>query len=69
MTALICPVTVKQIINNEGKIVVFKYGEALYSESGIFADVQTENRNIHFYNQERIRNKTGVAPLTLRHSP
>ena len=23
---------------------------------------------IHFYNHERIQNKTGVAPLTLRHS-
>ena len=26
------------------------------------------NRYIHFYNHERIPNKTGVAPLTLRHS-
>ena len=26
------------------------------------------NRYIHFYNHERIQNKTGVAPLTLRHS-
>ena len=26
------------------------------------------NRYIHFYNHERIHNKTGVAPLTLRHS-
>ena len=25
-------------------------------------------RYIHFYNHERIQNKTGVAPLTLRHS-
>ena len=26
------------------------------------------DRYIHFYNNERIQNKTGVAPLTLRHS-
>ena len=26
------------------------------------------DRFIHFYNHERIQNKTGVAPLTLRHS-
>ena len=26
------------------------------------------NRYIHFYNYERIQAKTGVAPLTLRHS-
>jgi hypothetical protein len=26
------------------------------------------DRYIHFYNRERIQNKTGVAPLTLRHS-
>ena len=26
------------------------------------------DRYIHFYNHERIQNKTGVAPLTLRHS-
>ena len=25
-------------------------------------------RYIYFYNNERIQNKTGVAPLTLRHS-
>ena len=26
------------------------------------------DKYIHFYNYERIQNKTGVAPLTLRHS-
>ena len=26
------------------------------------------DRYIHFYNHERIQYKTGVAPLTLRHS-
>lgn len=26
------------------------------------------DRYIHFYNHERIQLKTGVAPLTLRHS-
>lgn len=26
------------------------------------------NRYIHFYNHKRIQNKTGVAPLTLRHA-
>ena len=26
------------------------------------------DRYIQFYNHERIQNKTGVAPLTLRHS-
>ena len=26
------------------------------------------DRYIYFYNNERIQNKTGVAPLTLRHS-
>lgn len=26
------------------------------------------DRYIHFYNHERIQNKTGVTPLTLRHS-
>ena len=26
------------------------------------------DRYIHFYNHARIQNKTGVAPLTLRHS-
>ena len=26
------------------------------------------DRYIYFYNHERIQNKTGVAPLTLRHS-
>lgn len=26
------------------------------------------DRYIHFYNHERIQSKTGVAPLTMRHS-
>ena len=26
------------------------------------------DRYIHFYNYERIQSKTGMAPLTLRHS-
>ncbi len=26
------------------------------------------DRYVHFYNCERIQTKTGVAPLTLRHS-
>ncbi|HIV88037.1 MAG TPA: IS3 family transposase, partial [Candidatus Pygmaiobacter gallistercoris] len=36
---------------------------ATFSEANEMID-----RYIHFYNYERIQSKTGMAPLTLRHS-
>ena len=48
------------------------------SENRMYLSAQTQNtfrgadnlidRYIYFYNHERIQNRTGVAPLTLRHS-
>ena len=48
------------------------------SENRMYLSAQTKNtfrgadnlidRYIYFYNHERIQNRTGVAPLTLRHS-
>ena len=48
------------------------------SENRMSLSAQTQNtfreannlidRSIYFYNHERIQNRTGVAPLTLRHS-
>ena len=48
------------------------------SENRMYLSAQTHNtfrgadnlidRYIYFYNHERIQNRTGVAPLTLRHS-
>lgn len=35
---------------------------------GNICGLRNIDRYIYFYNHERIQNKTGVAPLTLRHS-
>ena len=42
---------------------IYRHKPATFSEANEMID-----RYIHFYNYERIQSKTGVAPLTLRHS-
>jgi len=42
---------------------IYRYKPKTFQEANDLID-----RYIHFYNHERIQNKTGVAPLTLRHS-
>ena len=42
---------------------IYRYKPRTFKEANDLID-----RYIHFYNHERIQNKTGVAPLTLRHS-
>ena len=42
---------------------IYRYKPKTFREANDLID-----RYIHFYNHERIQNKTGVAPLTLRHS-
>ena len=42
---------------------IYRYKPKTFSEANDLID-----RYIHFYNHERIQLKTGVAPLTLRHS-
>ena len=42
---------------------IYRHIPATFSEANEMID-----RYIHFYNYERIQSKTGVAPLTLRHS-
>ena len=42
---------------------IYRHKPATFSEAN-----EMINRYIHFYNHERIQTKTGVAPLTLRHS-
>lgn len=42
---------------------IYRYKPKTLKEANDLID-----RYIHFYNHERIQNKTGVAPLTLRHS-
>ena len=42
---------------------IYRYKPATFSEADEMID-----RYIHFYNYERIQSKTGMAPLTLRHS-
>ena len=42
---------------------IYRYKPKTFKEANYLID-----RYIHFYNHERIQNKTGVAPLTLRHS-
>ena len=42
---------------------IYRHKPRTFQEANILID-----RYIHFYNHERIQNKTGVAPLTLRHS-
>ena len=42
---------------------IYRHKPATFSEANDMID-----RYIHFYNHERIQSKTGVAPLTLRHS-
>lgn len=42
---------------------IYRHKPASFSEANEMID-----RYIHFYNHERIQYKTGVAPLTLRHS-
>ena len=42
---------------------IYRHKPATFSEANEMID-----RYIHFYNHERIQLKTGVAPLTLRHS-
>ena len=42
---------------------IYRHKPRTFSEANDLID-----RYIHFYNYERIQNKTGVAPLTLRHS-
>lgn len=42
---------------------IYRHKPATFREADEMID-----RYIHFYNHERIQTKTGVAPLTLRHS-
>ena len=42
---------------------IYRHKPKTFKEANSLID-----RYIHFYNYERIQNKTGVAPLTLRHS-
>ena len=42
---------------------IYRYKPQTFKEANEMID-----RYIHFYNHERIQLKTGVAPLTLRHS-
>ena len=42
---------------------IYRHKPSTFTEANDLID-----RYIHFYNYERIQNKTGVAPLTLRHS-
>ena len=42
---------------------IYRHKPASFNEANEMID-----RYIHFYNHERIQTKTGVAPLTLRHS-
>ena len=42
---------------------IYRHKPATFSEANEMID-----RYIHFYNHERIQSKTGMAPLTLRHS-
>ena len=42
---------------------IYRHKPATFKEAN-----EMINRYIHFYNHERIQTKTGVAPLTLRHS-
>ena len=42
---------------------IYRHKPATFAEANLMID-----RFIHFYNHERIQLKTGVAPLTLRHS-
>ena len=42
---------------------IYRHKPATFSEANEMID-----RYIHFYNHQRIQHKTGVAPLTLRHS-
>ena len=42
---------------------IYRHKPKTFTEANNLID-----RYIHFYNYERIQNKTGVAPLTLRHS-
>ena len=42
---------------------IYRHKPATFSQANVMID-----RYIHFYNHERIQSKTGVAPLTLRHS-
>ena len=42
---------------------IYRHNPKTFKEANDLID-----RYIHFYNHERIQNKTGVAPLTLRHS-
>ena len=42
---------------------IYRHKPKTFSEANDLID-----RYIHFYNHERIQNKTGVTPLTLRHS-
>ena len=43
--------------------VIYRRKPATFSEANEMID-----RYIHFYNHERIQSKTGVPPLSLRHS-
>ena len=42
---------------------IYRYKPATFAEASDLID-----RYVHFYNHERIQIKSGVAPLTLRHS-
>ena len=42
---------------------IYRHKPATFSEANEMID-----RYIYFYNYERIQSKTGMAPLTLRHS-
>ena len=53
------PYTVKAAYQHH----IYRHKPVSFNEANEMID-----RYIHFYNHERIQTKTGVAPLTLRHS-
>ena len=61
-------VTIRLAMKKEKKRVATEL--QLHSDQGFqyTSTADLIDRYIHFYNHERIQNKTGVAPLTLRHS-
>lgn len=56
--------------NAMAEIFLHSQSECIYRHKPVSFNEANEmiDRYIHFYNHERIQTKTGVAPLTLRHS-
>lgn len=54
-----------ELLAGHSFIQSFRHKPATFS---FFVANEMTDRYIHFYAHERIRRKTGVAPLTLRHS-